>query len=330
MEGNPERLAGLMSYRWIADLICEPKFTFFQKVHKVGLINIFPTMQRFIFFSLAFALSTLLSAQQTSGFFSTFDAGRGNTVIPARDGNIWFGAMKSGYVLIAKLLPSGKVLEKHSIDFQGSSFTTEHLVELLEDSDGMLVGCGNFEGDNLGRGFVFRYNPTTRNMLWSQIIRSDLNYIYGVIELGPEGNFVLYGNPHISGGDDVELLKIGRSAGQLLSGGSRRYSLGTSENFTQMVFYKGALYACGRFTGTELSSYARMRNTLCKVDTGTLNIVWTRLGPIPTSALGRLYGRDLVIHNDAIVSTFSGDYTNSTLATSTIFLQIANPIPTPG
>jgi hypothetical protein len=281
-------------------------------------------MLRFILLTFGVALATLLSAQPASTFFSTFDAERGNALAPASDGNLWLGGMKDERVMLTKISLGGQVLSTHDIGFQGTGLDTENLVEFFEDTDGTLVGCGNFENDNLGRGFVFRYDPAARKVLWAHIVRSgDLNYLFGIVPLGPGGDYVLYGNPHNIGLNDAELLRLNRATGQVMANKSVRLDLGSSDNFSQIVYHQGALYACGRFTNDNagFNDFARMRNVLCKLDTATLQPVWTRIGPLPSSTLARLYGRDLVIDNDAIVSTFSGDATGPDLFSSTIFLQ---------
>lgn len=278
---------------------------------------------RYIFLTaFAVALSTALSAQSSGSFFSTFNAERGSVVAPARDGNLWLGGQKDERVLLAKLSPEGKVLDKHSVGFEGAGLDLEHLTDLFEESDGTLVGCGNFEGDNLRRGFVFRYNPATRQTLWAHIVRSgSINYLLGITQLGPGGDYVLYGNPHNSTGNDAELLQISQTSGQIVPGKAKRFGIGPADNIAQAVYHNGALYTCGRFTGTEPYPPARMRNALCKIDTATLEPIWTRLGPLPTSSSGQFHGRDLIIDNGAIVSTYSGDHVSPDLAKSEVYLQ---------
>jgi outer membrane protein assembly factor BamB len=279
-------------------------------------------MRSVFLFALAAVLSAALSAQQSSTFFSTFDAGRGSVIAPAAGGNLWLGGQKDERVLLVKLNPEGKTLEKHSVGFEGLALDGEHLTDLFEEPDGTLVGCGNFEGDNLGRGFVFRYNPATRQTLWAHVVRSgSLNYLYGITQLGPEGDYVLYGNPHNTAGDDAELLQLSRTTGQIVTGKAKRFGIGPADNIVQALYHNGAMYTCGRFTGTEFYPPARMRNAVCKIDTATLEPIWTRTGPLLTSSSGQFHGRDLIIDNETIVSTFSGDHASPDLVKSEVYLQ---------
>lgn len=265
---------------------------------------------------------TRLSAQPANTFFSTFDAERGSVVAAALGGNLWLGGQKDEQVLIAKLSPGGKILERHKVGFTGPGLDFENLVDLFEDGDGKLVGCGNFENDNAGRGFVFRYDPAARKMMWSQIINSGVNFLYGITELGPGGDFVLYGNPHTIAGNDAELLRLDRNTGQIVPGKAKRFGIGTSDNINQAVYHNGALYTCGRFTNDgNFSNPGRRRNALCKIDTATLEPVWSRISPLPSTALAQLYGRDLIIDDGALISTLSGDPTDPDLFSANVFLQ---------
>ncbi|MCC6461213.1 MAG: HYR domain-containing protein [Saprospiraceae bacterium] len=278
-------------------------------------------MRSLILFILGALLPALLSAQTANTFFSTFDAERGSVLRPASDGNIWLGAMKDERVLISKLHPNGKSLELHQLNFTGLGLDNDYLADVFEDSDGMLVGCGNFENDNLGRGFLFRYNPNTRSVLWHVILRSGLTNVAGVLEMGPGGDYVLYCNPQFNGGSDVEIIQFGRSNGQPVGNKNRRYSLNTYENFAEMIFHDGALYACGRFTGIAPAPEARMRHALCKIDAATFEPLWTRLGPLPYVSSGWFFGRDLLIEDGAIYSTCSGDHFTYEQIRSEVYLQ---------
>lgn len=279
-------------------------------------------MRSLILLAFGAVFPALLSAQPANTFFSTFDAERGSVVAPSRDGNLWLGGQKDERVLIVKLAANGKILERHSIGFHGPGLDFEHLTDLFEDNDGKLVGCGNFENDNAGRGFVFRYDPVVRKTMWGQIVSSNLSNLCGITELGPGGDFVLYANPYHIAGNDAELLQLDRNTGHILPGKAKRFGLGTSDNMAQTVYHKGALYACGRFTNDGgFSNPGRMRHALCKIDTATLEPLWSRMSAVPSAGLAQLHGRDLIIDNDAIISTFSGNPADQDLISSTIFLQ---------
>ena len=278
-------------------------------------------MRSVILLVLSLLLPALFSAQTTNTFFSTFDAERGCGLRPASDGNIWLSAMKDERVLISKLRPSGNILERHELNFTGQGLNNDYLTDLFEDSEGMLVGCGNFENDNQGRGFLFRYNPLTRSVLWHVILRSNITNVTGVLELGPGGDYLLYSSPQFSGGSDVEIIQFRRSTGQPVANKNRRYSLSTAENFAEMIFYQGSLYAIGRFTGIAPAPEARMRSALCKIDAATFEPVWTRLSPLPYTSSGWFFGRDLLIEDGAIISTCSGDHFTYEQIRSEVYLQ---------
>ncbi len=273
------------------------------------------------FFFLLAISATFALGQPANTFFSTFDAERGNTFAPARDGNIWLGGMRDERVLLVKMTTGGNVLDKHTLDFKGNGFDSESLVEIFEDSDGSIVGCGNFETDNLGRGFVFRYNPSSRTVLWARIVRSEsYNVLYGITPIGPNGDYLLYGSPQFVNIDDVELQRLDRATGQVKL--VQRFGLKGPDQLNRIIYHKGALYGCGRFSnGLGFNFNNNTRHALCKLDTATLKPLWTRIGPLASSKEAQLQGRDILVDNNTLISTFSGNATGTELTQSTIFLQ---------
>ena len=69
------------------------------------------------------------------------------------------------------------------------------LVEIIEDSDGMLVLCGN-QGASpaLRKSLVFRYDPTTGALLWYKQFSANRPQAVGILEKSPGGNFLLMNN----------------------------------------------------------------------------------------------------------------------------------------
>ena len=101
-----------------------------------------------------------------------------------------------------------------------------------------------------------------------------------------------------------------------------RINLGLSDRFSQVVYHDGALYACGHMTiGAGSDGYGRTRQALCKIDTTTLQPVWSRMGPVPTNTLANVQGRDLLVDVNALITTCSGNTTDPDLPSTTIFLQ---------
>ena len=278
-------------------------------------------MRILLLFAFVVVITARPVAQTPNTFLSTFDAERGSTLALSANGTLWLSGMKDEHVFIARLSPEGKILERHGLNFNGTGQLADHLTALIEDSEGMLTGCGNFELDNTGRGFIFRYNPVLRKMVWSHIVRSNTTYMLGVTELGAGGDFVFNGSPHFNGGHAAELIQVNRLTGQPAPGKALRYSLGGFEEFIRVVYHDGALYAAGRFTGTNPYPPARMRGVVCKIDTATFDLAWMRVGPIPISSSGQFYGRDLLIDDGFIVSTTSGDHQSPDLNISDIYLK---------
>lgn len=269
----------------------------------------------------SFAQSNITGFNSTeSTFFMQSGAERGYALCPSADGNFYIAGKRNDQLALIKMTPEGEYLFVHLIDvFPGSQTVA---AALIVDSEGNLVVCGNAQEDAVSTGFVLRYDPDTRTILWAKVLEGDQTLVHGVLEDGPGGDFFLYGNPHFPGGDDAELLKLDRNTGEIIPGWAFRYNLGTSENFSAMVLDKNGLYAVGRFTdGLGNGAFSDMRHTLVKINPATGQAEWTRLSPVDSAKSARLYGKDLVVDQDAIISTFSGSDVGPSLDPTHIFLQ---------
>ena len=264
------------------------------------------------------------SNSATTTFFLQTDVEQGYVLCPSGSGTMYLVGMSNFDMVLMEFGTEGEMLSSRYIDVGISGLDVP--AELIVDSDGKLVICGNLKEDSPDYGFVFRYDPVLRKTLWAKTFGSDPALIHGILENGPGGNYLLYSNPHFQDGDDVELLQLNRNTGNIVPGTAWRYNLGTSENITAMELYQGDLYAVGRFTdGLGASAYDDMRQALLKIDPNTGQPIWTRLGHVGPNEPARLYGRDLLVEQDAILSTFSGlANTASDFDGSEVYLQKTN------
>lgn len=254
-------------------------------------------------------------------FFLKTDIDKGYAICPASDGNLYLAGQKNELLCLTKMTREGDFLSTYLIDL--SLGPAAAVTEIIEDSDGNITGCGNYEQDKPGNGFIFRYDPQTATILWVRTLEGINTLVNGIVELTPGGNFLLYHNPRASGGDDAETFQVFRANGNVIPGSTRRYHLGASEDFHAMIVQAGHLYATGRVT--DGASGGKMRQGLSKFDLSAGQLLWTKLGPVSPGQTARLQGRDLVLDQGAIVSTFSGNDNGDTPEPSFIFLQKTTP-----
>ncbi len=247
----------------------------------------------------------------------------GNVLCASADGNLYIAGEKEGECLLMKVSPSGKVL--WSRVFRPDPLLNTHISCLIEDSEGMLTGCGIVgEGDINLKSYVFRYNPLTGNMIWSKIMKQESPEAYSILEINAGGNFLLLTSPQLTlNVDDAEMWELNRNTGNLAGGLTRRYNFGISDVFSGMVIHNGAIYAVGRHIPgfVPVPAGTKVRMGLSKIDLATGIPVWSRLSHVDTSKTANLHGQDLLVHDDAVLALYSGTDTAGSSFPSSFFLQ---------
>ncbi|MFN0174376.1 MAG: choice-of-anchor L domain-containing protein [Saprospiraceae bacterium] len=243
---------------------------------------------------------------------------RGYGIYDSQDGNLYITGLKQDSAVLIKMTPTGTVLWMRTFDVEAGS--NDNISELIVDSEGMLVGCGQSGDLQPGiSGFVFRYNPTTNNMQWINTYSLESAFVIGLMEL-PNGNYLIYDNPH-NPPNDNRMLEITRPDGTIdfSSPLSQKLNLGAAENFNGAVLHNNKLYGVGRYTNGN--DFEQMRHALSRIDLTTGNVDWTRLSHVPANLPARLYGMDLLIEDNHIISVSYGDETGIDLNNNQVFLQ---------
>jgi len=243
---------------------------------------------------------------------------RGYGIYDSKDGNLYVTGLKQDSAAIIKMTPAGTVLWMRSFDVRDGA--NDHISELIVDSEGMLVGCGQSGDAQPGiSGFVFRYNPITNNMQWLSTYGFESAYVTGLVEL-PNGNYLIYDNPHQPTNDN-RMLEITRPDGTIdaLSPLSQKLNLGGGDNFNSAIMHNGKLYGAGRYTNG--ADFTDMRHTLSSIDLATGNVDWTRLSHVQAGEPARIYGKDLLIEAEHIISVSYGSETSDNLNEGKVFLQ---------
>lgn len=266
---------------------------------------------------LSISVSGQSSSQAVTAFFLQTDVERGYVLCPSGTGTIYLAGMTDVDMVLMEFSTEGALLSSRFIDVGISGLDVT--AGMIVDSEGKIVVCGNLQQDSPDNGYVFRYDPVTRKTLWAKTFTAGNTLVYGVLENGPGGNFWVYANPHEGGGDDTEIYQFNRDNGNIVPGNAWRYHLGSSDQISTLALHDGALYGVGRFT--DGAGFSFMRQALTRINPVNGQPNWTRLGHLPPAADARLYGRDLVIDQNAIISTFSGNDAGTDLSVSNIFLQ---------
>lgn len=247
---------------------------------------------------------------------------RGYGIYDSQEGNLYITGLKQDSAAIIKMTPAGAVLWMRTFDVRSDA--NDNISELIVDSEGMLVGVGQSGDLQPGvSGFVFRYNPNTNNMQWLNTFGLESPYVFGLVEL-PNGNYLVYDNPHDPPNDN-RMLEITRPDGAIdfASPLTQKLNLGGGDNFNSATIHNGKLYGVGRYTNG--SDFSDMRHALSRIDLATGVVEWTRLSHVAPGLTARLYGMDLLIENNQIISVSFGSEIDDNLNNSQIFLQKTGP-----
>lgn len=244
---------------------------------------------------------------------------RGLGIYDSHDGNFYLSGLKKDSALITKITPGGDVLWARAFDIQAG--VRDIITELIIDSDGMVVGCGQSgELQSTTQGFVFRYNPVSNNMLWLNTYGNNFSpSVGGILEL-PGGNYLVYDNPHANA-DDNRLMEFRRIDGTIVMGSplTEKFNLGVADNFNSAVIEGGILLGVGRYTNGANPTNAR--TAISRIDLSTGSVDWSRLTHVGPNQPALLYGSDLIFEGNAVVAMSYGSETNTDLTNSQIFLQ---------
>lgn len=233
----------------------------------------------------------------------------GTNIIRAADGNFYLSGYRGDSTLLMKMTPDGLLLWTRSFKF--TSGTDELVSQLIEDSDGNLVGCGLFSSNQFN-GFTFKYNPSSDQVIWAhQNPATPQTLYYAILELSPGGNYMAFNSYHNSpapgSSDDANMVEINRNTG-LYTGIKRAFTFGSSEGVIEAQRRNNRIYTAGRYTyGNNLPG---MRGGISCFDLSG-NEIWSRMPFFGASEQARNYATDFVFDGDNMVTIYYGDFIGS-------------------
>jgi hypothetical protein len=189
---------------------------------------------------------------------------------------------------------------------------------LIEDTDGMLVISGTGRDYDGGTVYAFRYNPNTDQVQWAREYQTtNRDYNYGVIEKVSNGNYILNNQPTFPLVHDAQVMEIDRTTGNFVF--AKDYRIIGTETLYELVYHNNAIYGVGRYKDGGTND--KMRHTLVKLDQTTFEQQWVKLGFRPEAMDARLYGGDMVIHNNHITSLIHGDPSGTSVTNTKVYIQ---------
>ena len=247
----------------------------------------------------------------TQTFFKTYGSETqteiGTVLTKSGDGNLYLAGRNVTKTFIQKISLAGEVIWMR--EFRINPFEPITPIQIFEDSEGMIVGCGTqtqFAGAT--RGYVFRYDPVSNLFLWAHPISSSNPLAGGILEKAIGGNFIYYQNSVLSDGEtDIEILELQRATGNILPAFASRYEHISYDVMTKMVMVNGALYGLGSVEGRDSFNNTARRLMLARFDPLNGSPVWAQLSHDDTTAQSDFIARDLLADSNTLVAAYLVD-----------------------
>ncbi len=260
-------------------------------------------------------------------FFKTFGTTGSNetgiSLASSGDGGVYASGLVGNRALLSKLDSNGQTVWTRTLALD--TVKQIRLFEMITDSEGKIVAVG-LEADGLAAvgsaAIAFRYDPLADTMLWIKRIAGGIPINCGILERPLSGNFVFHQTllPNDSTFlTQVEILELQRSNGNAVVGKSEIISRTEPILFSNIVWWKDALYAVG--AQQLLSPTAGIRHLLVQLDSAKYQPQWAKISHIPATASANLLAEDLLVDNDTIVSLYANLDTTGGTVKSQIFLQ---------
>lgn len=263
-----------------------------------------------------------LSAQNTATFIKFIGQANENETLsgihPTDDGGFYITALKQDNIWLIKCNENAEILWQKLIDIDNR---TDEVKDILidEDKNILLVGRTHNGGDAYTQnGFIMKINPENQKIIWT-ILGKTGTFFFSIVE--HNNHYIISGNEYFSSvdgrADDAHIFSVNKNTGQM-DGTIVGFDMGNtaSENFTQIKWYKNAIYAWGRFT--YANGYSSMRGTLTKLNTEDYkHIFTTSYVKHATNEAARLYGTSFVIDNNYIVAAQYGQLNGTDMSSNT-------------
>ncbi|MBL8002546.1 MAG: hypothetical protein JNL05_11335 [Flavobacteriales bacterium] len=240
---------------------------------------------------------------------------RGQTIHRTPTGELYVGGSVGDSALVQRIGANGEVLWSRA--FKPSTTYPCLVMHLNSTPDGFLIGCGNGMSTGsvaLRDGFHFKIDPLG-NVLW---VRGwvDTRPVYSKRIVPMSANsYLLFADVYDLGSStfaDVFTAQIDAATGDVTAH-SDLYDLYAPvpyiDDIASTAELSGAHYATGRIF-TNGASVSTCRVYVSRYDSlGAL--AWTRYLFYPNSADRRMYGSDIIAHDDSLTIAFFGNITGS-------------------
>ncbi|HKK78870.1 MAG TPA: hypothetical protein VJ933_04545, partial [Phaeodactylibacter sp.] len=165
------------------------------------------------------------------------------TILQSSDGFLYAGGSSEDAGLILKLSTEGEILSQLTFDFTPRQ---DRILSMIEDSEGYIVGAGFGQSmsSNERIGFIFKYDPVSESIIWSNSFSERAGF--WTVNINPaNGNYLAAGAWTVAGQNAV-IAEFDRNNGSL--NWTNEIDVGLSEAYYGIVPVGNILYLPNRFT----------------------------------------------------------------------------------
>lgn len=236
--------------------------------------------------------------------------------------NLYISGTFGSQIVVGEYKQNGTAVWMKKLMIEDSNYTIN---SMIRDSDGNLILCGGkYTGvDDNGFGFLIKFNPLTKNLLWHQKTNQNILF-FDCAEMGIGGNYIVGGQDESIGtgsAADHITFEVDRTTGNFTL--FTNFSANVNENVDAMLFDEssGSVYTTGRY---ELNPGGSTNFRICLDKINALgDVEWTKYYINATGDGGRFYPKDILQDGDNLIIVGCGDNTGTNSVKNFYMLKVS-------
>ncbi|MCG8329136.1 MAG: gliding motility-associated C-terminal domain-containing protein [Chitinophagales bacterium] len=222
-----------------------------------------------------------------------------STIMQASNGLLYAGGNHQNEGLLITMTTDGNILSQQTFNITNRQ---DRILSLIEDDEGYIIGTGFGQSGGVERsGFVFKYDPSTTEMIWINEFSPRVG-LWSVAINPANGNYLAAGaRTGNDGNQNAVIAEFDRNSGSYIW--SKYIDIGASDAFYDIVPVGNTLFLPTRYT--LYSNTNDMRAGITAMNTNGIE-QWTKYYLNNPFTSARQYAFGMVHDNNGLVSVING------------------------